>query len=78
MQYGKRQFDLCRNWKQMTARCTTSTGSRDRTAEEMTAYLDWDRAEDERVQTIVESRMDEIRGRRGTACIWEMVESDRG
>ena len=60
----------------MTARCTTLTGSRDWTTEEMMAYLDWDRAEDECVQAIVESRMDKIRGWRGTACVWEMMESD--
>ncbi|KAL2289195.1 hypothetical protein FJTKL_02223 [Diaporthe vaccinii] len=33
--------------------------------EEMTAYLDWDKAEDKRVQVIVDDCGDGIRGHRG-------------
>jgi hypothetical protein len=34
----------------MSKRCITSTGSREWTKEEMMAYLDWSKAEDERIE----------------------------
>ncbi len=56
--------------------CTTPTGSRKWTTEEMNAYLDWDRSEDERVQAVVDKLGDKIRGNRGLGYIWKMVEAD--
>ena len=40
--------EWCRDYKQMTEHCTTSTGSREWTKEEMIAYLDWNETEDKR------------------------------
>ncbi len=44
--------------------------------EEMTAYLDWVKAEDERVQAVVNKLGDKIREQRGTGYILKMVEAD--
>ena len=53
-------------------------GSMGWTEEEMRAYLDWDRAEDARVQARVDERMAEEVNRRGRglAYLWKMMEED--
>lgn len=59
--------------------CTTPIGSRDWTKEEMTAYLDWNSSENDRVDDVVAqdigSNPVEI-GRRGVAHIWKRIEKD--
>jgi hypothetical protein len=47
--YSSTSFRWCRNRRQMGKECTDSTGTRAWTEEEMMTYLDWDRAEDDRV-----------------------------
>jgi hypothetical protein len=42
LRYSKKSYEWCLDYKQMTKRCITSTGSREWTKEEMMAYLDWD------------------------------------
>jgi len=64
---------------QMTKHCTTSTGSREWTKEEMMAYLDWSNAEDQRIEDLVEAEMPDnpfATRRRGMRDIWERVERD--
>jgi hypothetical protein len=46
--------------------------------EEMTAYLDWDKAEDKRVQVIVDDCGDGIRGHRGMDYIRKVVDREMG
>lgn len=46
--------------------------------EEMTAYLDWDKAEDKRVQVIVDDCGDGIRGHRGMDYIRRVVDREMG
>lgn len=63
----------------MNRRCTTSKGSRDWLKEEMMAYLDWDRAEEVRVDELVIAEEGENpfrNSRRGMGDIWERVERD--
>ena len=56
--------------------CTTPTGSREWTTEEMNAYLDWNRSEDERFQAVCDKYGDRIQGNRGPGYLWKMVEAD--
>ena len=44
----------------------------------MTAYLDWDKAEDKRVQVIVDDYGDGICGHRGMDYIRKMVDREMG
>lgn len=63
----------------MSKRCITATGSREWTREEMMAYLDWSKAEDERVEDVVAKELrDHPSGskRRGMKDIWKSVERD--
>jgi hypothetical protein len=63
----------------MSKRCVTSTGSRDWTKEEMMAYLDWSKAEDERVEAQVAEEMGDdplANRRRGVKDIWGRIEAD--
>lgn len=50
LRYSKESFKWCLDYKQMGKYCTTSTGSREWTKEEMMAYLDWDKAETDRIE----------------------------
>lgn len=59
----------------MTRRCTIPTGSRKWSMEEMTAYLDWDKAEDKRVHVIVDDCGDGIRGHR---CMYGLHQEGGG
>lgn len=80
LRYEKRSYEWCSDYKQMSKRCVTSMGSREWTKEEMMAYLDWNKAEDERVEERVAKEMgdDPIRNnkRRGMRDIWKSVEQD--
>jgi len=77
--YDKQSFKWCLDYKQMSARCLTSTGLRSWTKEEQMAYLDWSRAEDERVEAQVAREMGDnplANTRRGMKEIWRRVEED--
>ena len=77
--YDKQSFKWCLDYKQMSAHCVTSTGRRDWTKEEQMAYLDWSRAEDERVEDQVAKEMGDnplANARKGMKEIWQRVEED--
>ncbi|KAF4465100.1 mutator-like element transposase [Fusarium albosuccineum] len=79
LRYDKASYQWCLDWKQMGKRCTMPTGSRDWTKEEMMAYLDWNKAEDDRVEAQVAADMESnpfSAGRRGMGRIWEAAERD--
>lgn len=76
--YSNKSYEWCLDYKQMTRRCTIPTGSRKWSMEEMTAYLDWDKAEDKRVQVIVDDCGDGIRGHRGMDYIRKVVDREMG
>jgi hypothetical protein len=79
LRYDKASYKWCLDYKQMTQRCTLSTGSRDWTKEEMMAYLDWSRSEDSRVeaQVMLESGDNPMAtGRRGMRDVWKRAERD--
>lgn len=79
LRYDKASYQWCLDWKQMGARCTLSPGSRDWTKEEMMAYLDWSKAEDDRVEAQVAAEMESNPfsvGRRGMREIWEAAAKD--
>lgn len=79
LRYNKASYEWCMDYKQMTKRCTTSTGSRDWTKEEMMAYLDWSKVEDDRIEAQVEQEMEDNpfeTGRRGVREIWRRIERD--
>ena len=62
----------------MNKHCRTSTGFRDWTKEEMMAYLDWDKSENDRVeaQVAVETEGNPFSSRRGIGEIWRAAERD--
>ncbi|KAM4055699.1 hypothetical protein HRG_015115 [Hirsutella rhossiliensis] len=70
----KTEYDWCLDWKQMSRSC----GSRKWTKEEMMAYLDWDKAEEERLDARVAEEMQAqpFSRERGTAGIWADCERD--
>ena len=54
-------------------------GSRDWTKEEMMAYLDWNTAEDRRVQDRVDAIVERdgvFNNRRGLTDLWKMIDED--
>lgn len=63
----------------MGKRCTSTIPSREWTKEEMMAYLDWAKAEDERVEGQVAQEMGNnplANKRRGMKGIWKSIEQD--
>ncbi|KAH7459029.1 hypothetical protein FOMA001_g20358 [Fusarium oxysporum f. sp. matthiolae] len=78
LRYDKASYQWCLDWKQMGKCCTMPTGSRDWTKEEMIAYLDWSKAEDDRVeaQVAVEMESNPFSSRRGLRGVWEAAEKD--
>ena len=77
--YDKQSYEWCMDYKQMSRRCVTAAGSREWTKEEMMAYLDWNKAEDQRVEAQIMEEMGDnplANTRRGTAEIWRQVEKD--
>ena len=61
---------------QMGSHCKEGSGIRDWTKEEMMSYIDWDKAENERVEQNVEIEMAEqpLSWRRGMQDIWDAAE----
>lgn len=79
LRYDKQSYEWCLDYKQMFKRCTTSAGSREWTKEEMMAYLDWTKAEDERIESQVAEEMGDnplANRRRGVKDIWRRIETD--
>ncbi|KAG6989724.1 PKS-NRPS hybrid synthetase [Fusarium oxysporum f. sp. conglutinans] len=78
LRYDKVSYDWCLDYKQMGGRCVSSRGARDWTKEEMMAYLDWSKAEDDRIEAqVLEVGSDPMRnGRRGVKKIWKRIEED--
>ena len=79
LRYDKFSYDWCLDYKQMTSSCSTDTGTRSWTKEEMMAYLDWSTREDERVeeQVLKELRTDAMGSRRrGMGDIWKKAAED--
>ncbi|KAL2019068.1 hypothetical protein VTK56DRAFT_10099 [Thermocarpiscus australiensis] len=79
LRYSKASYEWCLDYKQTTKHCTTSTGSRDWTKEEMMAYLDWSRSEDDRIEALVAQEREHEpfdTGRRGVDDIWRWIEKD--
>ncbi|KID80963.1 hypothetical protein MGU_11634 [Metarhizium guizhouense ARSEF 977] len=77
LRYDKKSYEWCLDYKQMSRRLTTSSGSREWTKEEMMAYLDWSKAEDERIEAQVAMEMrTNPSTRRGVTEIWKSIETD--
>lgn len=75
VRYDKTDYVWCRSFKQMGKRYHDPNGSREWTEEEMTAYLDWDRAEDDRVEAqLIANPLNP--GRRGLRDLWERIDED--
>ena len=58
LRYSKADYDWCLDWKQMTKRCITPTGSREWTKEETMTYLDWDKLENDRLDAQVANEIE--------------------
>ena len=78
LRYSKAEYNWCLDYKQMGSRCKEGNGTRDWTKEEIMSYLDWDKAESERVELNVGREMAEqpFLGRRGMQDIWDAAERD--
>ncbi|KAJ3455262.1 hypothetical protein MRS44_013862 [Fusarium solani] len=78
IRYSKAEYDWCLDYKQMGRHCKAGSSIRDWTKEEMMSYLDWDKAENERVEQNVGIEMAEqpFSGRRGMRDIWDAAERD--
>ncbi|KJZ69039.1 hypothetical protein HIM_11565 [Hirsutella minnesotensis 3608] len=79
LRYSKQSYNWCLDYKQMSRRCVTETGSREWTKEEMMAYLDWSNAEDKRAESQVAEEMlanPPACKRRGLKQIWKRAEED--
>ncbi|KAL9560859.1 hypothetical protein ACKAV7_015022 [Fusarium commune] len=76
--YSKIELQWCLNYKQMGSRCREKSGTREWTKEEQFSYLDWDKAENERVEQNVGEEMAEkpFPQRRGMQYIWDAAERD--
>ncbi|KAF6514274.1 hypothetical protein HZS61_006530 [Fusarium oxysporum f. sp. conglutinans] len=76
--YSKIEPQWCLNYKQMGPRCREKSGTREWTKEEQFSYLDWDKAENERVEQNVGEEMAEkpFPQRRGMQHIWDAAERD--
>ncbi|EXM14128.1 hypothetical protein FOTG_17456 [Fusarium oxysporum f. sp. vasinfectum 25433] len=77
--YPKASYSWCLDYKQMGRCCKTSTGLREWTKEEMMAYLDWDKAETNRIEARVAEETENGRlftSRRGMGELWEMAQRD--
>ncbi|KAM4060424.1 hypothetical protein HRG_014251 [Hirsutella rhossiliensis] len=78
LRYSKAEYNWCLDWKQMTKRCVIATGSREWTKEEMVAYLDWDKSENNRLDARAadEIVVQPFSSRRGPGEIWRACEKD--
>ncbi|KAK6850482.1 hypothetical protein PG987_000116 [Apiospora arundinis] len=77
LRYSKASYEWCQDYKQMGRKLVTSEGARDWTREEMMAYLDWDKSENDRIdaQIALESG-DRLPNRRGMGELWSRAERD--
>jgi hypothetical protein len=50
LRYDRKSYEWCLDYKQMTKLCSTSAGAREWTKEEKMAYLDWNKAEKDRIE----------------------------
>lgn len=78
MRYSKAEYDWCLDYKQMGRRCKEGRSIREWTKEEQMSYLDWDKAENERVEHNIEIEMAQqpFSRRRGMQGIWNAAEED--
>lgn len=79
LRYDKQSYEWCIDYKQMGRRCGRGSSSREWTKEEMMAYLDWNKAEDARVETQVAKEMGDnplANRRKGLEDIWRSAERD--
>ncbi|KJZ69833.1 hypothetical protein HIM_10786 [Hirsutella minnesotensis 3608] len=78
LRYSKAEYNWCLDWKQMTKHCVRATGSRAWMKEEMMAYLDWDKSENDRLDARVadEIVVQPFSSRRGPDEIWRACEKD--
>jgi hypothetical protein len=78
LRYDKASYKWCLDYKQMGRQCNLPEGFRDWTKEEMMAYLDWSKAEDDRVeaQIVVEMEGNPFSSRKGMGGIWRAAEKD--
>ena len=77
--YNRDSYEWCLDYKQMSKRSVSQDGSREWTKEEMMAYLDWSKAEDERVEAQVAQEMGDkpfTNKRRSMKGLWELAEKD--
>ncbi|MGH7964326.1 MAG: hypothetical protein ACRERD_21330, partial [Candidatus Binatia bacterium] len=75
--YGKASYKWCLDYKQMGKHCVTSTGARDWAREEMMAYLDWDKSENDRFDAQVALELENGEpNRRGLGSIWKKAQQD--
>lgn len=77
--FSKAEYEWCRDYKQMGKTSRSSNGPpRDWTKEEMMSYIDWDKAEDQRVEGNVAEEMagGGFSARRGMQDIWDAAERD--
>lgn len=76
--YSKAEYDWCLDYKQMGKNYNGGSGIRAWTKEEMMSYLDWDKAENERVEQSVEAEVAEqpFLQHRGMQHIWDAAERD--
>ena len=77
LRFNKKSYEWCLDYKQMTQECVTSAGSRDWLKEEMMAYLDWDKSENDRIDAQVALEVqDGPSNRRGMGELWRRAERD--
>jgi hypothetical protein len=60
LRYIKASYSWCLAFMQMTKRCSISIGVRDWTKKEMKAYIDWNTAEEQRIDSLVAQEQDFI------------------
>jgi hypothetical protein len=78
LRYNKASYQWCLDWKQMGKHCRMQKGFRDWTKKEIIAYLDWNRAEDDRVEAQIAMEMagNPFSSRRGMCEIWDAAARD--
>lgn len=79
LRYDKKSYEWCIDYKQMGRRCGRGASSREWTKEEMMAYLDWNEAEDARIEARVAKEMGGnplANRRKGMEDIWRSAEQD--
>ena len=76
--YSKAEYQWCLDYKQMGSSCRHDGITRPWTKEEMMSYLDWDIAENKRVEDNVgiEMAQQPFSQRRGMQDIWDAAERD--